>query len=215
LKFREHFEDDNHDYVVSDYVDGQDLFTFIQNRDFKPLKEREARSIIRQVTHSLYVCHKKGVAHKDIKLENICIDKHLRTTLIDFGFCEFSPCGHLSTRWDGTPEYASPEVLLNMPFSPPKSDVYSLGVVLFTLVTGMFPFDHHSRCKLLKKGQKPEVDWTMKYLPVLSRDAKNLLDKMLESDPDVRISIKQVLKHKWMKRGLAEIPLALMRIFEF
>jgi len=213
LQFREHFEDDHNDYLVSDYVDGQDLFTFIQKRDFAPMKEREAKFIIKQVAHSLYVCHKKGIAHKDIKLENICIDKRLRTTLIDFGFCEFSPSGYLSCRWDGTPEYASPEVLLNVPFSPQKSDVFSLGVVLFTLVTGVFPFDHHTRCRLLKKGGKPEVDWTVEYLPSLSRELRNLLDQMLECNAEARLSLKQVLKHKWMKRGLTEIPHALLRIF--
>lgn len=200
VKFREHFEDDCHDYVVVDYVKGDDLFVFMEKRSFKPLKERYARLIIKQLAKSLLSCHKKGIAHKDIKLENICIDKHLHTTLIDFGFCEFSPQGHKSTRWDGTPEYASPEILLNLPFSTQKSDVYSLGVVLFTLVTGMFPFELSKRCKILKKGGKPRVDWNKDYYPSLSTNLMDLIDQMLEADPEKRINLQGVLNHKWTSK---------------
>jgi len=200
VRFREHFEDGNCDYVVVDYIKGDDLFVFMEKRSFKPLKERTARRIVKQLTKSLYVCHEKGISHKDVKLENICIDKRLRTTLIDFGFCEFSPKDYKSVRWDGTPEYASPEILLNLPFSTQKADVYSLGVVLFTLVTGIFPFDLNKRCKILKKGGKPKVDWNKEYYPILSNRLKNLIDAMLEADPDKRIDMEGVLNHKWVQK---------------
>lgn len=200
VKFREHYEDENHDYVVLDYVKGDDLFVFMQKRDFKPLRERMARHIVKQLARSLLYCHKKGVSHKDIKLENICITRTMRTTLIDFGFCEFSPSGHVSTRWDGTPEYASPEILLNLPFSAQQADVYSLGVVLFTLVTGMFPFELQERCKLLKEGGNPKVDWSKEYYPKVSPTLMDLLDNMLQADPNMRITLQGVLEHKWMKK---------------
>jgi len=200
VRFREHFEDETSDYVVVDYVKGDDLFVFMQKRGFRPLKERYARVIVKQLAKSLTCCHERGIAHKDIKLENICINRHLRTTLIDFGFCEFSPSGHISTRWDGTPEYASPEILLNLPFSTQKADVYSLGVVLFTIVTGVFPFDLKERCKILKQGGKPKVDWSKDYYPKLSVPLMELLDGMLETDPEKRLAIEQLLDHRWMKK---------------
>jgi len=200
VKFREHFEDESHDYVVVDYVKGDDLFVFMQKRDFKPLKERYARFITKQLVRSLLLCHRRGIAHKDVKLENICINKHLKTTLIDFGFCEFSLADYKSTRWDGTPEYASPEILLNLPFSTHKADVYSLGVVLFTLVTGMFPFDLKKRRKILKMGGKPKLDWSKDYYPILSTPLRDLIDKMLEADPEQRIDLEGVMEHKWMKK---------------
>jgi serine/threonine protein kinase len=200
VKYREHFEDEDNDYLVADYVKGQDLFVFMQKRDFKPLDERETRRIIKSLTKSLLYCHKKGVAHKDIKLENICIDRRLRTTLIDFGFCEFSHPDQKSTRWDGTPEYASPEILLNLPFDNQRSDVYSLGVVVFILLTGLFPFELKKRCKILQQGGKPKVDWSKDYYPMLSESAQDLIDKMLETDPDKRLDLEGVIDSPWMKK---------------
>jgi len=200
VNIREHFEDDTHSYVVADYVKGEDLFVFMQKRDFKALPERQARRIIQKLGKTLLNCHKKGIAHKDVKLENICLDKKQRPVLIDFGFCEFSSPNQKSTRWDGTPEYASPEVLLNLPFDTQKADVYSLGVVLFILLTGLFPFELKKRCKILQKGGKPKVDWKKDYYPPLSASVKHLLDKMLEADPDKRISLHRVLNHPWIHK---------------
>lgn len=198
VQIREHFEDETHLYVVADYVKGEDLFVFMQKREFKPLSEKQTKRIIRKLAKTLQYCHKKGIAHKDVKLENICLDRKNRPVLIDFGFCEFSAPNQKSTRWDGTPEYASPEVLLNLPFDTQKADVYSLGVVLFILLTGLFPFELKKRCKMLQRGGKPKVDWTKDYYPYLSATVKHLLDKMLEADPDKRITLQGVLNHPWM-----------------
>jgi len=201
VKIRESFEDDTHTYVVADYVKGEDLFVFMQKRDFHPLPEGQARKMVQRLANALRFCHEGGIAHKDIKLENICLDKRRRPVLIDFGFCEFSAPDVKSTRWDGTPEYAAPEVLLNLPFSSQKSDVYSLGVVMFILLTGLFPFELKKRCRLLQQGGKPKVDWTKDYYPALSPSVKDLIDKMLEADPDKRTSLEGVLNHPWMKFG--------------
>jgi len=200
VKFREHFEDNTHEYVVADYVPGEDLFVYMQKREFQPMGEKRARRIFKQLGKALWYCHKKGIAHKDVKLENICIDKHGKPILIDFGFCEFSTPDQKSTRWDGTPEYASPEVLLNLPFDTQKADVYSLGVVLFILLTGLFPFELKKRCRILQSGGKPKVDWTKDYYPPLSESVKDLLTKMLECEPDKRISLEGVLQHRWTRK---------------
>lgn len=200
VNIRDHFEDDTHSYLVADYVKGEDLFVFMQKREFKPLSEKHARRITQQLARTLESCHKKGIAHKDVKLENICLDKRHKPILIDFGFCEISVPNQPSTRWDGTPEYASPEVLLNLPFDTQKADVYSLGVVLFILLTGLFPFELKRRCRILQRGGKPKVDWNKDYYPPLSAKVKHLLDKMLEADPDKRINLQGVLNHPWFQK---------------
>jgi len=201
VKIREHYEDETHTYVVADYIKGEDLFVFMQKRDFRPLSEIQTRKMIQQLAKALRYCHQRGISHKDIKLENICLDKRRQPVLIDFGFCEFTSPETKSTRWDGTPEYASPEVLLNLPFDTKKADVYSLGVVMFILLTGLFPFELRKRCRLLQQGGKPKVDWSKNYYPNLSPSVKDLVDKMLQTDPEERISLEAVLNHPWMKRS--------------
>jgi len=89
---------------------------------------------------------------------------------------------------------------MNLPFSAQKSDVYSLGVVLFTLATGMFPFELKERCCLLENGGKPKVDWSHRDYPRLSASLMELLDGMLEADPIKRISMRMVLGHKWVTK---------------
>jgi len=200
VKFREHLEDELHDYVIVDYVKGKDLLEYMEDRKFKPLSEKSARKVIKQLLKALQHCHKLGITHKDLKLENVMVDKKLRTTLIDFGFCEFASHGEKSSKWVGTPDYAAPEIILKHPYSSYKADVYSAGVVLFSLLTGVLPFDLKKKCEILWSGQKPVVSWEEECLPNLSKSAKSLLDKMLEADPDLRPDLEAVLSHKWMKK---------------
>jgi serine/threonine protein kinase len=201
VKYVDSWEDAEHDYLVVDYVKGDDLWQFLQNRNWKPLTEKEARLVVKQVAKAIKYCHSNGVAHKDIKLENVMIDKKLHTTLIDFGFCEFIRDNHLSKRFDGTLDYMPPEELLRMPFDPFKADVFALGVVLYILVTGSFPFEWKKRCRQMAKGQIPRVNWTQPDLPQPSQALKQLLEGMLETSSHARLSLDDVLQHPWMKRA--------------
>lgn len=209
VKFREYFHDETHNYIVLDTVKGDDMWQFMQNREWKPLSEREAKPIFKQIVKSIEYCHDMGVAHKDIKLENVMIDKKGKTTLIDFGFCEFASFVKLSTRYDGTLDYMPPEELLRHPFSPYKADSFALGVLLFILLTGFFPFDLKKRCRALGKGIQPQVDWKMEGIPPLSDCVKDLLEKMLEPSSGKRIGLHTIANHTWMKRRYFDLWQAL------
>jgi len=200
VKFRDYFQDETHNYIVLDMVKGDDMWQFMQNRAWQPLTEKETKPIFKQIVKSIEYCHQMGVAHKDIKLENVMIDKKGKTTLIDFGFCEFASFVKLSTRYDGTLDYMPPEELLRHPFSPYKADVFALGVLLFILLTGFFPFELKKRCRQMSKGIKPQVDWKMDGLPSLSESVRDLLEKMLEPASDKRIDLQTLTNHPWMKR---------------
>jgi len=157
----------------------------------------------KQFLSSLECCHKMGISHKDLKLENIMLDSKLRPTLIDFGFCEFaSKEEQKSVRWVGTPDYAAPEIILKKPYCGYKADIYSAGVVLFCLLTGVLPFDLKRKCEILWAGKKPIIAWDDPSLPTLSKPCRDLLSSMLETDPEIRPDIQQVLKHKWLKKRL-------------
>jgi len=199
VKFKEHLEDEKNNYIVLDMVKGDDLWQFMCNRNWQPLPEKEARGIFNQILKSVEYCHDMGVAHKDVKLENIMINKRGQTTLIDFGFCEFAFYSKLSSRYDGTLDYMPPEMLLRQPFNPYKADVFALGVLLFILLTGFFPFELKKRCRILSNGGLPFVDWTMPGIPQISNSVKDLLEKMLEPHPDRRITLPGITVHSWIK----------------
>jgi len=199
-KFKECFEDEGYKYIVLCYVKGEDLWQFMENRHWKPLSERDARLILRQIAKSLQFCHESGVAHKDIKLENVMIDKKMHTTLIDFGFCEICNGKKLSKRFDGTLDYMPPEELLHIPFDPFKADVFALGVLLYVLLTGTFPFDWKARYKSLSRGKIPCLNWNAKNIPALSESVMELVDGMLAPSPDERLNLEECLSHPWMKK---------------
>jgi len=197
VRFREHKEDALNHYVMLDVVKGEDLWHFMCKRHWKPLTEREASKVFKGVLKSVEYCHEMGVAHKDVKLENVMIDFKQRTTLIDFGFCEFSFFTKLSHRFDGTLDYMPPEMLQRHPFNPFKADVFALGVLLFILLTGSFPFELEHRCKMISKGMAPFVDWTS--TPPLSASVKLLVEGMLHPSQEKRMALSGVLRHPWIK----------------
>jgi len=201
VKFREHLEDEENDYVILEYIDGKDLLQFMEARQFKPLSEKKAKKIIKQLLKTLRICHQLKICHLDLKLENIMVNSKMKTTLIDFGFCVFKTEDEKTTKWVGTPDYAAPEIILKRPYCAFKADIYSIGVVLFCLLTGILPFDLKKKCDTLYKGLKPSISWD--YIkPKLSESCKDLLNKMLEADPDERLDINSVIKHKWFKKNL-------------
>jgi len=197
VNFRDHFEDNENHYLVLDYVVGKDLLTFLEDREFQCLPEVVARTIFRQLVTSIQYCHSKGVSHKDLKLENIMVDRRMRCSLIDFGLCEFVSTSGISSRWAGTLEYCPPEVLKKQAYCPYKADVFTLGVVLFTILCGVLPFDLKKRWQVIQRGEKPVVCWN-EFLHV-SKEAKDLLNGLLEADPKQRIGLEEIFNSPWMK----------------
>jgi serine/threonine protein kinase len=198
VRYRETLEDIKYKYLIVDYVKGDDLWQFMQNRNWSPLNEKEAKAIMKQIGKTIQYCHSLGIAHKDIKLENIVIDKKMHTTLIDFGFCEFNCSAKYSRRFDGTLDYMPPEELMHIPFDAYKADVFALGILLYVLTTGNFPFDWKARCKMLSKGEIPYVDLNANCCATFSPALKDLLAKMLDPSPDQRINLGGFLRHSWL-----------------
>jgi len=146
VKMLDTFTEGLHCYIVLEYIKGVDLLQYMIQREWKPLKEKEARTIFKQLLHSLIYSHRQGIVHHDIKLENVLIGKRGKVKLIDFGLCEpVHDCSKLSQRWCGSFDYVSPEILLKTPYSGCKADVFSLGVILYSLLFSQLPFDFKER----------------------------------------------------------------------
>jgi len=204
IELYENFEDDGHWYLILEYIDGPDLLTIVSEKlvgtTYMGLDMSLVRAVFHSICRTVSQIHQVGVAHLDIKLENIMLTSFGAAKLIDFGLCEFiDPARRLITRWVGSPDYVCPEIILAQPYDPFKADVFSLGVVLYALLVGQFPFAKDERVKkLVREGTHPNVHWPLRTLPVSAID---LVNRMLHSDPAMRPTMEEVLKHPWFKEG--------------
>lgn len=143
-----------------------------------------------------------NIVHRDLKPENMLIDFDKGIKLVDFGLSNtFKPNETLNTAC-GSPCYAAPEMISGKPYNGTKVDIWSLGVVLFALLSGYLPFEDPDTGELYKKILSADY-----HLPnYVSKDAADLLSKILETDPDKRITIPEIRKHKWFNLVEDSLP---------
>jgi len=203
VQYRAHVDDANNDYLIYDLVEGMDMFSYYEGvRKFNPFTEKEAKHISTQLVYALLHSHNNGVVHLDVKLDNIMINPvNHSVKLIDFGLCDFitEKNGDNFNRRVGSEEYCAPEILStgSQAFSGIKLDVWCLGVVLYCFLSAQFPFDTKRRKAIMSVGGKHPVP---RFSFPISESAKDLLTKMLETDPSKRISMAEVAAHPWMQQ---------------
>lgn len=200
-KLLAHYMTEKTTWLVFDWIEGIDLLELMERRNFEPVMEVEARKLFKQVVVALLYCHKEGIAHRDLKLENLMIEKKsLKLRLIDFGLCETRDPLHCMETV-GSVNYCAPEVARKKhgPYSGLLSDVWSLGVILYSLVYARFPYAPVSSGSLMLDLLDP-IDWkpSNPNYPV-SDDLKDLIKSMLTINPVRRASLESVAEHKWLK----------------
>ncbi|WFC94041.1 non-specific serine/threonine protein kinase [Malassezia brasiliensis] len=185
----------NHYYMVFEYINGGQMLDYIISHG--RLRERSARNFARQIGSALQYCHANNVVHRDLKIENILISKSGNIKIIDFGLSNlYSPQSHLNT-FCGSLYFAAPELLNARVYTGPEVDVWSFGVVLYVLVCGKVPFDDQNMPALHAKIKRGQVEY-----PVwLSPECKQLLSRMLVTNPQQRASLHEVMTHPWMMKG--------------
>ncbi|KAJ7140060.1 hypothetical protein C8R43DRAFT_602346 [Mycena crocata] len=190
----------NHYYMVFEYVNGGQLLDFIIAHG--RLRESVARKFARQIASALAYCHSNNVVHRDLKIENILISQSGNIKIIDFGLSNlFDPAAHLST-FCGSLYFAAPELLNAKLYTGPEVDIWSFGVVLYTLVCGKVPFEDESMPALHAKIKRGLVEY-----PVwLSAECKHLLSRMLVVNPLRRAQLPEIAAHPWMVRGCTAPP---------
>ncbi|KAJ7218873.1 kinase-like domain-containing protein [Mycena haematopus] len=187
----------NHYYMVFEYVNGGQLLDFIIAHG--RLRESVARKFARQIASALDYCHRNNVVHRDLKIENILISQTGNIKIIDFGLSNlYDPSAHLTT-FCGSLYFAAPELLNAKLYTGPEVDVWSFGVVLYTLVCGKVPFEDESMPALHAKIKRGLVEY-----PVwLSPECKHLLSRMLVINPPRRATLSEIFVHPWMVRGFS------------
>uniref|UniRef100_A0A3Q0SDI3 non-specific serine/threonine protein kinase n=1 Tax=Amphilophus citrinellus TaxID=61819 RepID=A0A3Q0SDI3_AMPCI len=197
IRFHEVFESRDKIVIVMEYASRGELYDYIQER--RRLPETEARSIFRQITSAVHYCHKNGVVHRDLKLENILLDQDLNVKLADFGLSNHFQKSTLLQTYCGSPLYAAPEIVKGLPYQGPEVDCWALGVLLYALVYSSMPFDGASHTKLTE-----QITQGRYRRPNPPSDACALIDWLLTVRVDERATIEDVANHWWVNWGYEE-----------
>ncbi|CAI6425404.1 CBM_HP2_G0010740.mRNA.1.CDS.1 [Saccharomyces cerevisiae] len=185
-------------YLVLEYAEKGELFNLLVERG--PLPEHEAIRFFRQIIIGVSYCHALGIVHRDLKPENLLLDHKYNIKIADFGMAALETEGKLLETSCGSPHYAAPEIVSGIPYQGFASDVWSCGVILFALLTGRLPFDEEDGNirTLLLKVQKGEFE--MPSDDEISREAQDLIRKILTVDPERRIKTRDILKHPLLQK---------------
>ncbi|NXC41387.1 NUAK2 kinase, partial [Penelope pileata] len=194
IAVHEVFENSSKIVIVMEYASKGDLYDYISER--QRLSEQEARHFFRQVVSAVYYCHKNGIVHRDLKLENILLDANGNIKIADFGLSNVYQQDKFLQTYCGSPLYASPEIINGRPYKGPEVDSWSLGVLLYILVHGTMPFDGHDYKTLVK--QITSGDYRE---PTKLSDACGLIRWMLMVNPERRATIEDIAAHWWVNWG--------------
>ncbi|CAL9037984.1 CBL-interacting protein kinase 1-like [Musa acuminata AAA Group] len=188
-------------YMVLEFVNGGELFDKILKGK---LSEEEGRRLFQQLIDAVSYCHDKGVYHRDLKPENVLVDAKGDIKISDFGLSalpqHLGNDGLLHTTC-GSPNYIAPEVLSNRGYDGSRSDIWSCGVILYVILTGFLPFDDRNLAVLYQKISKGETEipkW-------LSPGAQNILKRILDPNPIMRINMAGIKADDWFKQDYAPI----------
>ena len=201
LRLKNHFEDDKNFYLVMPIAAKGQLYRVLKK--FRKFDERTAAQILRETISALQYLHSFNppIIHRDIKPENLLLNDGGRILLADFGWSNFSDGGVRKT-FCGTPEYIAPEMLLKKGHDT-RVDIWSIGILMFELLSGYSPFVARSNQDLYQNIRRLRIQWP-KDMPPL---AKNLIGKILKLNPADRPSLQEILDHQWFKQTKMIKPL--------
>lgn len=187
-------------YFVMEFAKGGELFTRISRGRFS---EDLSRRYFQQLISAVRFCHSRGVFHRDLKPENLLLDENWNLKITDFGLSavtdQIRPDGLLHTLC-GTPAYVAPEILAKKGYDGAKVDVWSCGIVLYVLHAGYLPFNDPNLMVMYRRIYKGEFrfpKWT-------SPDLRRFLSRLLDTNPETRITVDEIITDPWFKKGYKE-----------
>ncbi|XP_074484106.1 MAP/microtubule affinity-regulating kinase 3-like isoform X2 [Sebastes fasciatus] len=188
-----------------EYASGGEVFDYLVAHG--RMKEKEARAKFRQIVSAVQYCHQKHIVHRDLKAENLLLDADMNIKIADFGFSNEFTMGNKLDTFCGSPPYAAPELFQGKKYDGPEVDVWSLGVILYTLVSGSLPFDGQN----LKELRERVLRGKYRIPFYMSTDCENLLKRFLVLNPAKRGTLEvredaenQIMKDRWINAGFEE-----------
>jgi calcium/calmodulin-dependent protein kinase I len=191
---------------IRSFIDPIRLTHFI--RVCRTLEHMVHIQVVYTVAEALLYCHKRGVVHRDLKPENILLtsaDDDASIKLADFGFAksmDVDESGALTTAC-GTPGYVAPEIITGKAYGP-EVDCWSLGVIMYILLSGYPPFYHDDQRKLFKLIKKGEFSFEPEFWGHVSESGKNLIRGLLSVNREERLTVEQVIKHPWFREKVED-----------
>ncbi len=186
-----------------DYLSGGDLLEYIEKKE-DLISEKEAAKIIKEIAKGIKYMHLFGLVHRDLKPENIVFENENdieSLKIIDFGLTKTLARQEKTNEAIGTLTYLAPEVFSHKPYDN-KIDIWSIGIILFFLLSGCLPFDDEKLDDQIigKKVVFSHQEYPKEYFGNRNPGVLNLIDKCLEKNPDKRISVNEFLKDEWILR---------------
>ncbi|XP_058655048.1 MAP/microtubule affinity-regulating kinase 4 isoform X1 [Onychostoma macrolepis] len=182
-------------YLVMEYASGGEVFDYLVSHG--RMKEKEARAKFRQIVSAVHYCHQKNIVHRDLKAENLLLDADSNIKIADFGFSNEFTLGSKLDTFCGSPPYAAPELFQGKKYDGPEVDIWSLGVILYTLVSGSLPFDGQN----LKELRERVLRGKYRVPFYMSTDCEGILRRFLVLNPTKRCTLEQIMKDKWINVG--------------
>ena len=187
--------------IVQELIEGISLREYYNNeiRNQKGIsihKENIFRIIFKQIFEAMDYLHKQGMAHRDIKLENILIKKNYEIKIIDFGFGMYNPENKLQKFFCGTPNYMPPEIAEKKPYVGQLADMWSLGILVYKIFCADFPFkgkDEKDLYKSIKTGKFTFANYTPEY-------ARKIICSLIVLNPNKRMTCEEVLNSDWLRK---------------
>lgn len=200
VKIFEFYNSNEAYFLVTELCSEGELFKEVD--EYGAMEEINCAYIMYQIFSAVHYCHGLNIIHRDLKPENILIEKresdgYFRIKIIDFGTATMFEEGKMEKKVIGSSYYIAPEVLAKNYTN--KCDLWSCGVIMYILLSGGPPFGGNNDAEILSKIKEGKFDLKSSPWHKVSKEAKNLITSLLDSNPDTRISSQDALNHKWLK----------------
>lgn len=186
-------------YIIMEYCAGGELYYEIINKG--KFSEEEASYIMYQILSVVFYCHSNDIIHRDLKPENVLIERKeknfIKIKVCDFGTAKIYEKGRIERRIVGSSYYIAPEVLSKN--YDEKCDLWSCGVIMYILLSGLPPFEGDTDKEVMEKVKKGKYDLEIPEFKSISKEAKNLICCLMQLNPKDRLPAGEALKHNWFK----------------